>query len=305
MRDLYLIQNIMIFMEQCMIKMPTAEDRYTINPHYVKNADTFVNLIKDIRALFPDLYFVSYEDCKLHNWNNIYMSSYMPEEFQPELKKMPNKEIILVEDGLFDYTLQEKDYPFYKGKKLYMFDPASVSETAKQADVRILPVRREVLKHFESDYRVEIERLRTLPKDTPILFTSPLEEDFEAADGNVSEILDYLHNNMGIDKVIIKRHPRDYGTYKLDGMQIFECPQNIPGQFVDRAFEGKKVYLFPSTVSFMSEAGSDIVFLNPMPFNKEYTKQFRRILKLAIFKNHAGIQILTMNNENMKTTLVA
>lgn len=300
MRDLYFIQNIMIFIEECMVKTPESDDRYTINPFYIKNAETFINLQKDIMALFPNLRFIPYSDCVSHRWDTIYMSSYMQEQYQGSVTRIASNEIILVEDGLFDYTEQIRPYPFYDGKKLYIFNPSAASSEAKHADVRGIIMDRDIMKIFEENYKSEIDILKALPDETPILFTSPLEEDF-FEESPTQTVLDFLYEEMGIRKFILKRHPRDYGIYRTDGMQIFECPQNIPGQFVDRAFHGKKIYLFPSTVSFMSDTSSDIVFLNPMPQNREYSKQFNGILKSNLFKNRQSIHIMTMNTAGKNT----
>ena len=277
MVNLYIIQNIMIFMEECFVKLPNKDDIYTINPFYCKNENTFKTLQKDIEKLFPELRFIPYSNIHTYLWNKIYMSSYMPLEYQDTINILKTQEIILVEDGTFDYIDPAYQYDFYKGKKLYLFKPETASATAKKnAKVIKIKIDKEIFELFENLYYDQIKLLKNLPKDTAILFTTPLKEDFEIDADIQVKIIDFIKNKMRINRVILKRHPRDHFEYKTDKIEIKECPQNVPGQFIDNIFTGKKIYLFPSTVSFMSSDFNNIVFVNILSENKKYTEEFEK-----------------------------
>ncbi len=285
MVNLYIIQNIMIFMEECFIKLPNKDDLYTINPFYCRNKNTFKALQKDIGKLFPELRFISYNNIYTYSWNKIYMSSYMPLGYQNTVNILKSQEIILVEDGTFDYIDPEYQYDFYKNKRLYLFKPEVASLTAKQnADIQQMNINDDVFKLFGNLYYDQIKLLKNLLKDTAILFTTPLKEDFEISEDVQEKIVDFIKNKMEINRIILKRHPRDHFKYKTDKIEIKECPQNIPGQFIDNIFTGKKIYLFPSTVSFMSNDFNNIIFVNILLENKKYTEEFEKSYK-KICKN--------------------
>ena len=292
--NLYLIQNIMIFMEECLVRIPSDQDAYTINPHYVRNPETFASLQKDIVRLYPALRYVRYEDICGTAWDRVYMSSYVPDDLLPFYAGVNAAEIVLVEDGLFDYVPAENGYAFYKGKRLYMFRPELASSTAKAASVCALDVTDEVVGHFASIYEEDISKLSHLNPKTPVLFTTPFGEDFGADDSLTVKIVDYIIRVFGFDQIVLKRHPRDEFVYTSDSMEIIECPKNIPGQLLDKIFDGKKIFLFPSTVSFMCGELSDIVFVNVLPDNRGYSDPFNAIVGSELFKKQEHIKVMTM-----------
>lgn len=292
--NLYLIQNIMIFMEECLVRIPSDQDAYTINPHYVRNPETFASLQKDIGRLYPALEYVRYEDICGTRWDRVYMSSYVPDGLIAYYDGLKAHEIVLVEDGLFDYVPAENGYDFYKGKKLYMFRPELASSTTKDASVCALDVTEEVVGHFASIYEKDISQLSHLDPKTPVLFTTPFGEDFDADDSLTVKIVDYMIRTFGFRQVVLKRHPRDEFVYSSDSLEIVECPKNIPGQLLDKIFDGKKIFLFPSTVSFMCGELSDIVFVNVLPDNHRYSDPFNNIVGSELFKKQRHIKVMTM-----------
>lgn len=289
--NLFLIQNLMIFMEECFVFLPKETDFFTINPYYVKNLDTLSSLKKDINRLFPSLKFISYSNIFKSPWNNILMSSYAPEMMQQELNTLDANEIILVEDGLFDYISGENNYLFYKNKDLYLFRPQLASLQANQSHVNALIVTDNVINRFNSVFSKEISELSQLNPKTPVLFTTPLNEDFGSEEIITKDILSYIERTFSPERMVIKKHPRDTFEYKSNSIEIVECNQNIPGQLLDRIFDGLKIFLFPSTVSFMCGELSDIVFLNVMPDNKKYSEAFKKITESELFYDQKQIKI--------------
>ena len=288
----------MIFMEECFVRLPKENDLYTLNPYYIRNKNTFNALKTDISLLFPSLNYIPFSNIDDNRWDCIYMSSFAPNVLIDKLDSVDYKKIVLVEDGLFDYISPEDDYTFYNNKELFLFRPQLASTSTKQARVHSFVVSEEVIDRFNSIYSKELEKLSQLDNDTMILFTTPLEEDFYANNCLISEILDFIDKTFAPKKIVLKRHPRDFFTYESSSIEIIECPKNIPGQLLDKMFDGLKVFLFPSTVSFMCGELSDIVFINVLPDNKEYNRTFSSIVDSNLFNNKKHIKILSMKESN-------
>ena len=287
--DLYFIQNMMIFMEECMVKEPVLNDCFTINPFYVKDTVTFSALKQDIQTIYPFIQYIEFSDCGNIRFDTIYMSSYIQEEHMHTVTDLNFERIILVEDGLFDYISDTDKYPFYYGKDLYLFRPEIASSEAVRAVLHPLNPARNITNKFAALYQEALNNFSRLKKDTPILFTTPLSEDFNADSALPDTILDYIKKELSFNRIILKKHPRDHFTYQSDSIDIIECPQNIPGQFLDEMFDGKKVFLFPSTVSFMCGELSDIIFLNVLPQNPKYSSAFEKVLASKIFFSQKSI----------------
>ncbi len=293
-KKLYLIQNLMIFMEECFVTLPDDNDFYTINPYYVKNNNTFKALKHDIELLFPNLKYITYSEIYESSWNRMLISSYAPEELLHEINQLDVKDITLVEDGLFDYISTNAPYPFYNDKPLYLFRPQLASLSAQKAVLKAFNVTDNVINRFNSVFSTEIKKLSELDPKTLVLFTTPLGEDFGSDSTITNEIMQYIEKTFGPKKIVLKKHPRDSFAYTSDSIEIIECNQNIPGQLLDRIFDGLKVFLFPSTVSFMCGELSDIVFLNALPNNNEYCKAFNAITDSDLFNIQKHIKKLTL-----------
>lgn len=291
---LYLVQNIMIFMEECLVALPSGNDMYTINPNYVRSEITFKNLQRDISKLYPELEYIPYERITDDKWDTVYMSSYVPDEQLSFYDSLNAGEIILVEDGLFDYVSSEDKYDFYAEKELYLFRPSLASALANKAEIHPLEISDKVIDKFTSIYKSELTALSSIDPLTPVLFTTPLGEDFNADCSITKEILDYIQRVFAPERIVLKRHPRDHFVYESDSLDIIECPQNIPGQLLDKIFEGHKLFLFPSTVSFMCGELSDITFINVLPGNEQYNNAFNGVINSLVFNDQKCIKIMLM-----------
>ena len=259
--NFYFIQNIFIFLEECLVKSPSKGDFFTLSPDYIKNENTKNALLKDILELYPDLTYLPEKDCEKKEFRTVFAASYQPKNRQDWLDGLKSTEIVLVEDGLGDYELTEPDQ-FYNSKTVYLFRPESARNQAK--NLKKLPENSEVLEKFQSLYQPIIDRLKKYPKSTPVLFTTPLSEDFDYDQGITDKILKKISSIYHPEKLILKRHPRDHFSYLSNNFEIIECPQNIPGQFIDRIFTGPKIYLAKSTVGFMGDSPETILDLKSM-----------------------------------------
>lgn len=281
----------MIFMEECFVSVPSSDDYFTFNPYYVRNSQTMYNLQNDVSKLFPTLQYIPFEKALSIKWNTLFLSSYMQEEHIPSILNINCNEIILVEDGLFDYTTPDNTYPFYGGKPLYLFHPEIASSEATRSNINALIPNKEIIKKFRSIYEKQLCELEKLQKDIPILFTTPLAEDFFAPESLSNDILSHIANNYSAKQLILKKHPRDHFLYNSSEIEIIECPQNIPGQFLDEMFIGEKIFLFPSTVSFMCGELSNIIFLNPLPQDSTYCTAFNNVISSGAFSQKKNIQL--------------
>lgn len=283
-KSLYVIQNIFIFLEECFVKEPANSDYYTFNPLYVKDKKTHEKLTDYVKTLYPELHYIDFDAAAKETWECIYISSYFANKLN-ELNKFICEEMILVEDGLFDYIPNMENYSLYNGKKVYLFKPDSASKLAKQGEVLPLYKKPEVTDKFFKLFNKEISKFNNLDKKLPILFTSPLEEDFNATAKDMQKLVTYLEDKYSGQTIILKKHPRDTFIYKSDKIKFIDCDKNVPGQIIDKMFTGEKIYLFPSTVSFMSGADAKITYINALPLNDEYNKVFVNISKSEILNN--------------------
>ena len=254
-KNLYFIQNLFVFLEQCLAKMPEEGDFFALNLDYNRDKTVRENLKRDVKKLFPALQFLSSDEVKKHAFQTIFTSSYLTKPAKAFIGSLKAAKIALVEDGTFDYDQDQADYPFYQGKELYLFHPELASPAAKTRakTLKTLNPDQKLFKKFQNLYKTELAELKTLPKDTPVLFTTPLEEDFHKTSEETDKILAKIAEKFAPKTLILKRHPRDHFTYRTDKFKIVEAPQNLPGQFIDRLFTGPKIYLEKSTVGFMSD----------------------------------------------------
>ena len=293
MSNLYFVQNMFIFLEECFVTEPCKGDCFTLNPFYIKDMATLDTLRKDIEQMFDDIDFtyVPFGECNKTEWDTIFMSSYMEDSYQPLMLRQYFKSLVLVEDGLFDYVNPERPYDFYQDKTLYLFKPELASDQAKRAKIKPLKYEQNILTRFQNRYQAELDSIVVRAGDVPILYTTPIAEDYDATEMDVKLILKTIRDYLKIDKLIIKQHPRDYVEWKLEGIETINCPKNIPGQFLDKACKGLNLFIFPSTVSFMCSENSEIVFLEGLLKNPKYDKDFECLHNTSLFKRNSGIKV--------------
>ena len=301
MSNLYFVQNMMIFLEECFVKEPEFEDCFTINPYYQRDTKALNQLRADIEGMFCDrgLKFVPYDKCKARKWETIYQSSYFEPQYRSEFLSIPHKEIVLVEDGLFDY-MEQDDYDYYDNKKVYVFKPDLASGAAHKGIVNELKQNYHILERFDNKYKYILDMIADKSDGVPILYTTPLAEDFGVKESFVSTLLLYIKEEYNTDRIILKKHPRDHFNYRLNGFEVIECPQQVPGQFLDKACNGLNLFIFPSTVSFMCSRLDEIHFLNVLPDNDDYTKAFEVLKNTNLFG--AGKLTLKTRSNRFKST---
>ena len=285
MNNLYIIQNLNIFLEEILVKEPEEGDFYALNPHYVKIESTASYLREKIEKFCPALSFISYSDIGKHHFQKIYISSNVEDGYVSEIEKVSAKEIILVEDGTFDYNDSEERTEFYRGKKLYLYSAANAGKRTREAVV--LPIERnmEIEERFEKLFEKEMQPIHNLDRMTPVLFTAPLLEDCDAKAEDLERAIRFLENRLGQSTLILKKHPRDCFSYHSDILHFVECSQNVPGQLLDMHFAGDKYFFSASTVGAASTPESHFYAIEVLPFNEWYQQNFICFRTMKIFRD--------------------
>jgi len=281
MANLYYVQNTITFFGLTMIKLPQMGDFFCINPYYNKNAEKMRELATIVKTLFPYLVEVRYEKVKEREYEYVLLTSLCDESYET-ISTLNKKDFIIIEDGAGDYIPHTEPNPFYKNK-VYLFQPTLVkhNEIKEKAQVSLDGA----LSLVKQIYSTNIDELNEFPMYTPCLFTTSLEEDYGVDESIVKEIMNYLHDVMGVTELIISRHPRDHFEYKHDKIRTYTLPNGMAGQLINRMFFGKKIYLFPGT-ELMSSRNTDVAtLLNVLPNNEKYMNNMNSILSSPIFYN--------------------
>lgn len=283
MNDLYIIQNLNILLEEVLVKKPLPGDFYTLNPHYVKIDSVRGYLRKKTEQFYPALTFLPYQEISGMEWGTVYIASNVTESYREEIENLKAQEIILVEDGNFDYGNDEKEYPFYRGKKLYLYDAANAGNRARTAHV--LPIVRdaEIEERFTGLFQEELEPIRSLSSAAPVLFTAPLMEDLKAEPSDLEKVIRYLEKRLGPCTMVLKKHPRDSFQYQSDIINFIDVGQNIPGQILDRLMMGDKYFLSASTVGASGAPGSRYYAIMVLPDNERYRKDIENFETMQHF----------------------
>lgn len=285
MSSLYIIQNLNIFLEEVLVKEPEEGDFYTLNPHYVRIESAAGTLKKKTESFCPALSFIPYGDIAKHHFQKVFISSNVEEAYAPEIESVPAEEILLVEDGTYDYNDTEERAEFYRGKKLYLYDTVNAGTRTREALVLPLVRNKEIEDRFEALFMEELKPIRELGRMTPVLFTAPLREDCHAKTEDLERAIRFLEKRLGPCTVILKKHPRDSFSYHSDILHFVECSQSVPGQLLDMHFAGDKYFFSASTVGAASTPESRFYAIEVLPENKWYQGNFECFRTMRIFRD--------------------
>lgn len=118
-----------------------------------------------------------------------------------------------------------------------------------------------VAKTFDFDNSVFEEKIDY------VIFTAPLSEHIDKS--YVDVFFEFLAKSDIEGNVLLKRHPRDNGTYRFPkGICVYEIPSTIPAElFLDLISDAKCFFFWPSTlISVMNNPKSNIFTI----FFKDY-----------------------------------
>lgn len=84
---------------------------------------------------------------------------------------------------------------------------------------------------------------------------------------------------------MVKRHPRDNRKFNSSKLNLEFCPNNIPGQIICELFKDKKIFEFPSTITFMTDKDSNITIIEYKELeNSSYKETMARTKEMFHFK---------------------
>ena len=241
---------------------------FTINPYYVKSKETYNNLLRDIRLILPNAEYADWRKLEVYNVDVAMSPSYLTQEMVLDLGRIVDK-LILVEDGNYDYFMHDEEFLFDTTEKdLYLWKPESAACAWLYKGVHGIEVDNAMLDFMLVTLYSEAVKQLTKYSMCPILFTSPLESDFEMLD-SAEQIVHYLEQNYD-GTILIKRHPRDNADYHSAKLDFVEIERNVPGQFLDMYNKGIEIFTFPSTMCFMSANTSSMRILKLKTTNTAY-----------------------------------
>lgn len=287
MKVLVVVTNIFVFLEELLVInqlfIGNESIYFTINIDYVKSREVKNKLISDIYKTGLNLEYITWGKIQDIKWDIMLCSSYLSDVTYEKLSKVKYKQNILVEDGSYDYFVTDLSHMnFLKNKILYLFRPQDCAARYVYKDIRAFKQDRRLQRLIIEVYSNQLNELKSLSLNTPILFTSPLDSDFSMKD-MYKQTLKFIDYNFRGQTLIIKKHPRDLCDYNSKYVNIINCSTNIPGQILDMMFNGIKLFTFPSTICFMSGKVDKMLILKLRSINYEYNSFFNNIKRFECF----------------------
>lgn len=282
MQCLLVVTNNWIFLESLSVvkqTLPGVIVHFTIDNSYTKDIERYFKIKKFIEAIDSQVEYIPMREVLTHNWDFVVSPSRVKDG---SLYRSIKATHIFVEDGGYDYFGSEiLNQDLLQGCSLYVRQPVSCRFNSI-CNVKLLEIDSDLILRTKAYYESEVRCLEQLPDNTPILFTSPLQEDFSI--DYRDRLMNQLVNDYMGQTIILKRHPRDLDSYKVTGIDFIDCAVDMPGQFVTCLFPNScKLFVFPSTVAFTTGDISKQIVYRVSTDNKYYNDFFDDVERLHIF----------------------
>jgi hypothetical protein len=248
MNVLILYTNLFVFSEALSVVAPGDNVYFMINEEYVPK-ERCPKAIKDVQDIFH-VHLLG--KCENMHFSKIIASSYITDFVRELLSDIFYDELVLVEDGTYDYTGKIPEYTELTSQSLlYLNMPGKCTISGYYKKVRKLNMKaqiRQIEEYFD---------LQAYDSKCPVVFTIPLLE-LPVTDTNafLRKFYDVISK---YPVVYLKQHPRD--TYNYGMSNIIVLPSEIPGQIIDRFFQGQKIYFQKDTVYALSPDISKAIVL--------------------------------------------
>ena len=269
------VTNIFIAIEEMNVVSSKDNIYYIIDESYNKDYVKRQTLKEDIRQIYPFL--KEYRNEKIDILVGV---SYITKYLYNVIEYVSPRDIIFVEDGSYDYLNNGMmDYPELKaGRTLYAFRPKQVIATIF-GQIKSLKVN---MSKVVEVYKRNFSCLTEIDKDAIVLFTTPMTDFcYDSTDA----LLSYLERHYSGKTILLKRHPRDNRKFNSSKLNLEFCPNNIPGQIICELFKGKKIFEFPSTITFMTDKDSNITIIEYKELeNSSYKETMARTKEMFHFK---------------------
>lgn len=276
MKNLFIAWNTFSIVEFLgLVKNP--EDYYVfIDEDYNKNdLSSLANLLKKCEEEKLCFKVLNREEVFKHKYSIVITSSFLNEYIVDILDNIQFINLQLLEDGFGDYLRKEiNNYEYYYSFAiLYVNNLKGIS--CFDGIKRVKEIRYEHKNNLRRFYKIlDLSGLKNLSDDSIVLFTSPMEEDYNFKNYMKETIL-YLEKNYQGKTIYVKNHPRDNLTYSSQKVNLISIDKIIPSQLVEQRFNCKKIYVHPSTTILCSKdvSKTDILKFKNLKYNG-YFEQF-------------------------------
>lgn len=200
----------------------------------------------------------------------VFASSNMTGFITDRLERIKFEQLVLLEDGTYDYMERIYENVWTKRGIKYVFNKKLVKHPGCM-ELREIQLDKTVDLSIVFDKQLKrINELKNSGIDS-ILFTTPLKLDFGF--DKRKEVCKYMDERYP-DKIIgIKRHPRDFSSYGMNKCTAIDIETEILGQLIVNEFNCRQYYMFPSTTLLQTKDLSNVsVFLFDGP--SEYQSSF-------------------------------
>lgn len=287
MQNLFIFTNTFLLMEFISLKdFKNKKISITIDMAYNKNNYELIDYANKLitKGLFNK--YIEYDSFCKETYDTIYIPSSVYPETITKLKHTKFNEIILLEEGMYDYVSGELVYTepeIFLNRVKYVNNPEKSLCNELYKEINKINFDEETLSIIKD---ILTDDLKLLPgKLDLIVFTDPLDIDFGFKHKNI--LIKKLEKEYPGKNILFKKHPRDLNNYKSNKYNYFEN-SNISGQIIEKLYDCEKVFIYPSTILLTIENLSKIKLFT---FDIK-DKKYEEIINSDIIK---GIEKININ----------
>ena len=257
MQNLFIFTNTFLLMEFISLKdFKNKKISITIDMAYNKNNYELIDYANKLitKGLFNK--YIEYDSFCKETYDTIYIPSSVYPETITKLKHTKFNEIILLEEGMYDYVSGELVYTepeIFLNRIKYVNNPEKSLFNELYKEINKINFDEETLSIIKD---ILTDDLKLLPgKLDLIVFTDPLDIDFGFKHKNI--LIKKLEKEYTGKNILFKKHPRDLNNYKSNKYNYFEN-SNISGQIIEKLYDCEKIFVYPSTILLTIENLSKI-----------------------------------------------
>ena len=257
MQNLFIFTNTFLLMEFISLKdFKNKKISITIDMAYNKNNYELIDYANKLitKGLFNK--YIEYDSFCKETYDTINIPSSVYPETITKLKHTKFNEIILLEEGMYDYVsgeLVHTEPEIFLNRIKYVNNPEKSLFNELYKEINKINFDEESLSIIKD---ILTDDLKLLPEKLDlIVFTDPLDIDFGFKHKNI--LIKKLEKEYTGKNILFKKHPRDLNNYKSNKYNYFEN-SNISGQIIEKLYDCEKVFIYPSTILLTIENLSKI-----------------------------------------------
>lgn len=220
-----------------------------INMDYVKQEGR--KRLYDLLQGNQVFHLVEQDSRKIENrYGLVFVSSNITGYITDMLEKIRFDQLILLEDGTYDYMDRIHEDVWTNGSIKYVFNKKLVKH---QGCMELREIKIDKSVDLGIVFARQLRKINELKESgiKSILFTTPLKEDFGF--DKRSEVCNFMDEQYAGKMIGIKRHPRDFSTYEMHKCNTIDIETEILGQLIVNEFDCRQYYMFPSTTLLQTE----------------------------------------------------